>query len=392
MDARARKRYANGVTSRSPCLLLALLLGAAFLFPPPAHAAVDPALQAVVRVDCAGRQGSGSVINGDVGYVLTDAHVAIDIHTKKPADSCLVSFIQSATGVPTYFFRAAILKYIFDEQRNEDFAILQIGEQTSAETISKPFPFLKTNEFSVVGEGLSLHGFSQGGERLISRSGVIQKFEHGFIQTDAEISPGDSGGAALDGNDRLIGIPTRIVTLTNGDSIIVNYELQDIRAVMNWLDTYGPNEHDKYFIHEDYQRYHQSAAFIASADLDCEYTARTVLTPTVYCLMTTGDRLVFPNDATFFSWYADYSPVIMVTPDSVNEYPIIRNATYKPGSLVKSQTMAAVYVVVDSFGTLRWIPSEEKAKNLWGPNWAALIKDIPDEFWTNYTLGQPLDP
>ena len=379
---------------RLPCFMAALLLGAAFLFASPVRAAaIDPALQAVVRVQCADRQGSGTVTNGDKGYVLTDAHVVIDIHSRAVPASCIVSFIDPGTGQPRYFYNAKVVHFIFDEQRNEDYAFLQITDNYGAETLIKPFPYLKTNEFSVLGEQITLYGFSEGGTRLLNRTGVIQKFDHGFIQTDAEISPGDSGGAGVDGNNRLIGMPTRIVTVTNDNNTIdVTYELQDIRAVMVWLDTFGVNEHDKFFIHEDYARYHQNAVFVTASDLSCQYVARTVLSSTAYCLMNEGDRLVFPNTQTFFSWFPDYSSVIIVTPDSISEYPLNRNATYKPGTLVKSATMAQVYVVVDSFGTMRWVPSEQKATQLWGPNWASLVKDIPDEFWTNYTIGQPLDP
>jgi hypothetical protein len=50
-----------------------------------------------------------------------------------------------------------------------------------------------------------------------------------------------------------------------------------------------------------------------------------------------------------------------------------------------------VYVVVDVFGTMRHVPSEEKAIELWGENWAGLVHDVPDVFFTNYTVGPPLE-
>jgi hypothetical protein len=40
---------------------------------------------------------------------------------------------------------------------------------------------------------------------------------------------------------------------------------------------------------------------------------------------------------------------------------------------------------------MRWIPTEEKARTLWGANWAGLVKDIPDEFFGNYTIGEALE-
>ncbi|HEU0051060.1 MAG TPA: serine protease [Patescibacteria group bacterium] len=374
------------------CLVLAFPLFFFYANSPTAHAAYDPALQAIVRVDCAGRQGSGTVINGDKGYVLTDGHVAIDIHSGAVPPECRVGFIDLANGQPTYFYHAAILKYIFDEQKNRDFAILQIGELESFAGLPRPFPFIKTNEFATLGEPITLYGFSLGGSKLVINSGSIQKFEHGFIETDAEINPGDSGGAALDHNGYLIGVPARIVTVTDmNHELNATYELEDIRAVMIWLDTFGPNEHDKYFTHADYERYHKNAVYIVNSDLDCEYVAKSEVSPTIYCLMNNGDRLVFPNDSTFLSWYPDFSQVVYGTASSIIEYPFERNVTYKPGTLVKSETSPEVYVVIDNFGTLRWIPSEAKAVELWGANWAGLVKDIPDVFWANYTIGQPLE-
>ncbi|MDO8583906.1 MAG: serine protease [bacterium] len=354
-------------------------------------ASYPPELQAAVRVDCDGRQGSGTVISGE-GYVLTAGHVAMDVLTQVVAPACRVGFMDLATGEPKIFYRATIEKIVFNESKNRDFAILKIEEPLGQTTIARPFPFLKTNEFPSVGDRIYLYGFSYGGKTIVPRGGVIQRFEHGFIETDAEISPGDSGGSALDQRDRLIGIPARIVTITDeNNNLTATYELEDIRAVMIWLDTFGPNEHDIYFAHDDFTRYHQNAVFIQNADLDCQYVARTQLSSTVYCLMRNGQRMVFPNNATFFSWFPDWKEVTFASPESITEYPLNRNVTFKPGTLVKSATMNQVYVVADSFGTLRWVPSEQKAIQLWGTGWAGLVNDIPDEFWVNYSIGQPLD-
>ena len=61
------------------------------------------------------------------------------------------------------------------------------------------------------------------------RNGTVQGFESSFIQTNAPISPGDSGGAGLDANANVIGLPTRIVTITDDSTgaSTVTYELVD---------------------------------------------------------------------------------------------------------------------------------------------------------------------
>lgn len=363
--------------------------------PAAVHAQTPPPLdvqQAVVYVVCGNRQGSGTVINGQDGYVLTNAHVVVDLSLKQPANSCTIGFIEAVGANASLFYAADVVRWTYDEERNQDFAILQIGNQITRRGLSRPFPSLKTNEFSAINDPVSVLGYSNNDRTLSITNGAITSFERGFIHTTAKISPGDSGGAGLDQNFHLIGSPTRIVyTQTDTGAQAETYELVDIRAVMNWLDTFGLNEHDKYFTHNDYTRYHQNAVFISQSDLGCEYVARTRLSSTVYCALPEGTRQVFPNDETYFSWFPDFKNVIIATLESIAQYRLTKNVTFKPGSLIKSATSPSVYVVVDGFGTIRHITSEARAIQLWGPSWASLVRDIPDEFWTNYAIGQPLE-
>jgi len=237
-------------------------------------------------------------------------------------------------------------------------------------------------------------GFSGPDAEREIRAGAIEKFEDGFIQVTAPINFGDSGGATLEAQNNLIGMPTEIVTYTSDDgtSQTTTYQVVDIRAVMIWLDTYGLNESDKFFTHADPARYHQNAIFINQTNLGCDYLARTPIESTVYCLEPGGTRMIFPTEATFLSWFPGFQHIALVSVHSVAQYELSRNVTFKPGTLVKSATSPKVYVVVDAFGTMRWIPSEARAIQLWGPNWASFVHDIPDEFFLNYAIGQPLDP
>lgn len=377
---------------------LSFLSGSIFLLSPWAdvHAAtsVPPeVMQAVVIVQCGNRQGSGTLINNQENYVLTNAHVATDVETGRVASSCTVGFTDNPTETPVYYYRAQIIKTVFQEEGNLDFAILKLTKPTTNRTLPPPLPMLKTNEFSVKGNPLQILGYPGGQERLAVSEGTIQDFQRGFIQTDAQLHPGDSGGAAIDNQHHLIGIPTRIVSITSGDTrnTETTYELVDIRAVMNWLDTLGPNEHDKYFTHADSDRYHRQAVYVTQASLGCIAYGRSELNNTVYCILPNDERLVFPDAKTFFSWQGDFQSVQTISLPDLASYRITRNVTHKPGTLVKSITSPHVYVVVDIAGTLRLIQSEEKAKILWGPNWAGLVRDVPDEFWINYTIGNPLD-
>lgn len=352
------------------------------------------AIQAVVWVECGHRQGSGTVTNGNEGYVLTNAHVVLDPVKHTPTDSCVVGFVEAPGAQPTIFYRTTVVRYALEEQHNQDFAILQIGDPLTQKALSRPFPSVRVNEFAQVNDVITVIGYSGEKDEQRIRTGRVQAFENGYLQTSAQIYPGDSGGATLDANNNLIGIPTRIVTLTSEatNQQTTSYEFVDIRAIINWMDTYGVNDHDRFIGHADFNRYHQSVAFIQQTNLGCSDVFRSPYSPTVFCALPGRERWAFPNDKTYLSWFPDFTNVLWITnPSSISAFSLTRNVTLRPGTLVKSATSPRVYVVVDSYGTMRWIPTEERAISIWGSNWASQVKDIPDEFWSNYTIGQPLD-
>ncbi len=109
--------------------------------------------------------------------------------------------------------------------------------------------------------------------------------------------------------------------------------------------------------------------------------------PAVYYVGQDGKRYVFPNEKTYKTWYADFSSVVTITDSELAAMPIGGNVTYKPGvKMVKITTSPVVYTV-DAHGNLRAIASESVATALYGANWNHMIDDVPDAFFTNYTLG-----
>lgn len=109
--------------------------------------------------------------------------------------------------------------------------------------------------------------------------------------------------------------------------------------------------------------------------------------PAVYYVGQDGKRYVFPNEKTYKTWYADFSSVMTITDAELAAMSIGGNVTYKPGvKMVKITTDPKVYAV-DAHGTLRGISSEAVASGLYGTNWNQQIDDVPDAFFTNYTVG-----
>lgn len=107
----------------------------------------------------------------------------------------------------------------------------------------------------------------------------------------------------------------------------------------------------------------------------------------VYYLGADSKRYVFPNETAFKSWYSDFSGVKTISQSELESYSLGANVTIRPGTkLVKITTDPKVYAV-ETGGVLKWIPDEATATTLYGANWAQRVVDVPDAFFTNYTVS-----
>ena len=98
-------------------------------------------------------------------------------------------------------------------------------------------------------------------------------------------------------------------------------------------------------------------------------------------------RHAFPNSKVYFSWYADFSGVQVLTSQTLASMSLGKNVTYRPGTkMVKFSSLNAVYVVAKG-GLLRWVKTEAAASALYGANWNKNVDDISDAFYTNYAFG-----
>lgn len=111
----------------------------------------------------------------------------------------------------------------------------------------------------------------------------------------------------------------------------------------------------------------------------------------LYYIGDDKERHVFPSEKVYKSWYGDYSKVKEVSSDSLSDHPLSRvNVTYKPGArLVKLTTDPKVYAVGTS-GVLHWVRTEKVAKEIYGEEWSGQVDDMPDQFFTNYEIGEEI--
>lgn len=102
-------------------------------------------------------------------------------------------------------------------------------------------------------------------------------------------------------------------------------------------------------------------------------------------------RHAFPNEAVFFSWYQDYTDLIIVDEEFLYTLTLGGNVTYRPGvTMVKFISVNTVYAVGES-GELRAIDSEETATDIYGSDWNQMIDDISDAFYSNYEFGEDIE-
>ncbi len=117
---------------------------------------------------------------------------------------------------------------------------------------------------------------------------------------------------------------------------------------------------------------------------------KTSTSTAVYYCGADGRRYLFPNNKTYFTWYANFTGVLTITSAQLSAIPFGGNVTFRPGvKMVKMQTDPKVYAVGQG-GVLRWVKSDETAVALYGADWAKKIDDVPEAFFTNYVIGEPV--
>lgn len=169
--------------------------------------------------------GSGVIVSRD-GYVLTNQHVV------EEADEILVMFANNQTTTAT----------VIGSDTHTDLAVIKV-----AATGLPVIPLLDDDQPRVgdialaIGNPFGLgHSVSQGIISAFSRTIITNSPYDDFIQTDAAISPGNSGGALVDHEGRLLGINTMIYSQSGGSEGIGFAIPADIAMwVMEQIVTYG---------------------------------------------------------------------------------------------------------------------------------------------------------
>ncbi|MDO6764578.1 DegQ family serine endoprotease [Agarivorans sp. 1_MG-2023] len=154
--------------------------------------------------------GSGVVIDAKKGYVITNYHV---IHE---ADEIVVTLKDGRT------FEAEVL----GSDRHTDIALLKIDADELVDIKLSDSDELRVGDFAIaIGNPFGLgQTVTSGIVSALGRSGLnIENLEN-FIQTDAAINSGNSGGALINLRGELIGINTAIIA-PNGGNIGIGFAI-----------------------------------------------------------------------------------------------------------------------------------------------------------------------
>lgn len=163
--------------------------------------------------------GSGVIISPD-GYILTNNHVVGDadeinvtLSTDKKNHVGTVIGADPQTDVALIKIDAENLPFI----TIGDSSALQIGDIAMA--VGSPLGLEQTATLGIIS--------------AVGRSdlNIVQNGFESFIQTDAAINRGNSGGALVDANGRLIGIPTAIQSGLSGGNIGIGFAIPSSMAL-----------------------------------------------------------------------------------------------------------------------------------------------------------------
>lgn len=165
--------------------------------------------------------GSGFTLTPD-GWVITNAHVVHKKHTEPPIrlgpDVNLVPRVDVRvvfSGESTRH-EAEVIQWVAEGE--EDLALLKIepfeGMPFLEEPVLQAPPPSRGTEVFLIGFPLGKRVFHQGDTMLASTfRGVLSRVLDEYLQVDAAVHPGASGGPLIDGHGRILGVVVGMQTV-----------------------------------------------------------------------------------------------------------------------------------------------------------------------------------
>ncbi len=159
-------------------------------------------------------RGSAVVVRGD-GVLVTNYHVITNPRTSRAYDEIFLSLSSdgdTASSLVRYRLRPLLIN------KEYDLALLRVDSDAAGKPIPKSltFPTIEMGDSRKIRllEDLFIVGFPEkGGSTITVNHGFVEGKDilANWIKTGARVIHGNSGGAAVNSEGRLIGIPTKVV-------------------------------------------------------------------------------------------------------------------------------------------------------------------------------------
>jgi len=171
-------------------------------------------------------QGSGVIVSGD-GYILTNYHVIAD------AEEIMVVLQDGRVT------RARVI----GSDRDTDLAVLRIdGSDLPAATLDPEIPLRVGDVVLAIGNPFGLgQTVTQGIVSGLARNQLNLSTYEDFIQTDAAINRGNSGGALINARGQLVGINTAVLSrlLPDAEGIGFAIPVATAKSVLEQIVEHG---------------------------------------------------------------------------------------------------------------------------------------------------------
>jgi len=170
--------------------------------------------------------GSGVIVDAKAGYIITNAHV-----------------IEGASEITvTLRDDREIKAEIVGQDTGSDVALLKVAANNLADMPLADSSKAEVGDFVIaIGNPFGLqHTVTSGIISGLGRTGVNPDGYEDFIQTDASINMGNSGGALVDLDGKLVGINTAIFSRSGGN-IGIGFAIPSnmVKSVMSQLIQHG---------------------------------------------------------------------------------------------------------------------------------------------------------
>lgn len=107
---------------------------------------------------------------------------------------------------------------------------------------------------------------------------------------------------------------------------------------------------------------------------------------TIYYLNDEGQRIVFPDEQTFLSWYPSFESVKTIPRELLESFPLSgRNVNIRPGTqLVTIESSPQVWMIGYP-NKLYWLAGgEDQVVEMFGASWMNKLVDLPEYYFANY--------